>query len=853
LECKCSIFRDRSEKWDTVDFQGCNIGDGGCEKLSLYCANSNATIKTLNLSSNCLTPISVSFLTNALQCCVVNTLILSQNEISDDDFYNSLSIYYSSDNVLKNFVHDAPLLIILGSIYKDNPYDKCCVYVQRSSLDLQTLRNILISDDFHLYNVCLIDEITNKIYAILLYNLRSNLTLKFCSLPPDISEELNHMIVAFKAKKVISSIDFSFCMLTDTSCHALCNKLFNMDGALRYVRQLNLSGNELTISCLTSVIKSLRYCVIQQLIISYNSITNKECTNFILEEYCSKSNIYNFIEIPFIIINDVKTGHSATVLLKNMCVHHNLYDVLSTNLQGYHITDYTLYVTDSNIMIDDLEVTLPILCNALPKNGIVYVYETNLSDLVCEKIAKVFSLNWTIEIRFILSSATNLFAYKFYQKIIFKRLITNRSITTLQAKGCRLNPDDFCILFGQNLNHWQCIDLSECYIGDEKFEDLVKTFSSQFHMIFIKTLDLSLNDLTSSSVGSFLKLLCYCVIEHLIISDNHVDDCIFNEALRNKHCDCSINILNFVHAVPLVVTGTVSNEDMAVCNAYIIAKDNPKSSCYINIENNVDFYYIYNVTDNDYQRMLFSLRNINFTIEVIGKVPDISLPIVLSNIKFIFKSDSHNTVDFTRCSYEGKIRSQLFKTIFNKHNIQWHFHTLHLGSYHLPLKSIPGIVDCLQYCCVDYIIVSENYTLQGLADLVLERCAIGKRFLNSILRKPLTLMSHTETAEYTYVDHAITYFICYRSENFEETADTLLNQDKLQSCKLVFFNCLTKYQNSVHLLVNHLLVVTKKFRIANIILYEIGTQDELAVALIESLSPILEMVDFHYKVYGFKS
>ena len=840
------VLSNSAKKWNTIDLSGCNIQDNGCEILCLYCSNCRINIKTLNLSNNHLTFCSVSFITKVLQHCVIEKLVVSQNEISDEDIHTSLSNHYSSNNAIMNFMCDVPLHVVVSLQHVDVPCNISCVYLMKSSLDLQLLQDVLV-DNEQLYNISLVDSIMKNIQILMLF---SDLAIKLFPISVNSLDKCQEIISAFKSKKGITAIDFSYCNFTDASCGMLCNRLFNPGGVLKCIKQLNLSGNVLTESCLGSVLESLQHCVIQQLIISDNFIQNQEFTDIIFAEYLSNSKICNFkLGIPLTVVNNsssLKTGYTATVLLNNTCVNENLPELFTTGLQGYHIVDYTFYFTNSDIMVDDLNQSLSMLCNNLPNNGKVFVCETDLSDQTSNSTAKFLSrmINFNYDVQFILSSTTQLIVHKFRQQFIFKCLLTNPSITTLQLKGCKLNPDDLIIICDLSPNQWKCVDLSECHIGYEGFKTLVNGLLSKSYVPYFKTLNVSMNSLTSSSIEHIVRLLCHCIIKHLVLSGNDIDDNLFNVLL------CRQKILNSVHVIPLVVTGTVLYEDIAACNIYIAANTTADSVCYLYINDSVEHYYIYHLKDIIYINMInraifsFKCKDLSFQMRFLrGAMSDsvIMLTIVLRNLKLIFMNKYQNTIDLSPLSFDDAICSMLCNTIFNKHSLLRCINTLDLSS---TLLGASGFIDCLQYCCINYIIVSENCTLQELADLVLKKCTSGKRILNSILMKPLTLISHTAEDIYTAaVKHAITYFIHFKTESLEEMSDALQYKDDLQSHKLVFFNCLSKYQTSAHLLVNYLQLVTKDYKFS-CMLYEIGLNDEMLLDIMKSLESVLKRAEY---------
>ena len=819
----------------TINLSGCNIGDEGCEIFCLCFSNKDVTLTTLDLSRNCLSSINV--VTKLLQQCVIRKLILSQNKISHNDIYVSLSAQYST-NTIKNFVHKIPVLITVSLQQVNTEYDVSCIYLIRSSFDTQVLHNMLI-DKRQLCNIYLVDDTMKKVNITV---QSSGSKLHVHPMPENDLDKLQEIIACFKAQQSITIIDLSYTEIDDAQFSVLCNQLFNPTSILKYITQLNLTGNKLT-SCFASVIESLQHCIIQQIIISDNSFQNQFKDTFLIE-YFSNNKICNFkLGIPLMVVQNslFTAGHSAMILMKNVCINRHIYEMFNTNLQGYRIINYTLYFSLSDIMTDDLNYLLSL---QLPQNTKFVIYETDLSDAAAKQTVEFLTVNFARRIAFLVSSKTMLSAHHFsYKNHISTLLTANSSITTLQLTDCILLPEQVTIMFSQSSNHFRYINLSKCQIGDDGFKAFVGTFPPKSYTHCLITLDVSMNNLTSSSINIIMMLLCHCIVKHLIISGNDINNFKFNTALSKQYWT-SKNILNFVYTIPLVVNGTVVGSDNVVCNAYVTAIDTTDNICYLNLDDSVKCYYVHHLEENG-KTSVFSFKNKNFTFEInpLKGKNDSMIPMKLNNVRFIIRRKFQSNIDLSACDFGSESGSLFCKMMFNKQSSLQHVSTLNLSSNLLSSQSMSAFVDCLQYCCFDYLIVSEHFILEKLADLVLKRCHGGERFLNSILSKPLTLISHGIVAKDICVRHAITYFINYKGTNkLEDATDSLLKQNELHSHMLVLFNCSSSDQRLPHF---HLLqLVSHKFTFINLVVHEVGLTDEMAFEIIKTLNPLRGRVEY---------
>jgi len=835
-----SIFNQSPMRWDTIDLSGCNLGDKGCEEFCLSFLNCKVHIKTLNLSDNSLTLSSVSFITKFLQYCVVEKLIVSQNELSYEDFFTSLTNQYSSNITIMNFISKVPLQIIVSLQDTGIPCIISCLYLTRSLFDSRSLGNSS-DENGRMYNIYLVDDLMKNINVVLLYS-DSELKIKHI-LKRDLNM-LQEMVRSIKNKHSIIDIDMSSSKMDDLHCSVLCNELFSPISILKNIRQLNLSGNNLTLSCIDSVMKSLQHCVIQQIIISENYIKNEELTDAILLEWFSNSTNYNLkLGIPLLVINNslIKSHYCATVIMNNVCINEYINEMFITDF--YPITECSLFFSHSDIMIDELINLFPLFCNKLPQNTKFILHETDLTDAVAEKITDLFTVNFKKYVEYVITSKTKVIVHKFSYPLTCINLMTNPSITTLKIEGCCIvDTDHFKAMLNQGPNYWKCIDLSGCHIRDEGLHLLCDSFSSKL-CVYIENLNLSDNNLTLSSVNAIIKLLCHCIIEHLIITGNDFDNCKFNNALCMQQCT-SQNVMNLVNAVPLVVRNTVSGKSITACNIYFNANEATDKVWCLVIDNSAECYYIYYFDGKIRTALSFENKNMS---GIISQISESTLPMLMKSINFIFERKVQETIDLTQYNFDNKTFSMVCTMLFNKNSLLRHVHTLILTSNRLSLDCISDFVDCLKYCCIDCIIIYENNPVEDFAEtfteLLFKRCRVQRRILSSILRKSITLINYTRLCRGVLVKYATTYFVNFvETGNFTKVVDSLSDQYDVEIHKVVLINFLSKNNTSVCL--NFLQLILQKSTIVNLIVYDVGLKDKTLLTTVDTFQTMIERVEY---------
>ena len=107
------ILSNGEQNWEVIEISGCNIEDKGCFTLyQCFSANKNLyQIKLLNLSFNYLTQDAVITILKIFHNCIIETLIISRNDISSGTFKKALQYFLLDGKPFLNFAHKVPLLV----------------------------------------------------------------------------------------------------------------------------------------------------------------------------------------------------------------------------------------------------------------------------------------------------------------------------------------------------------------------------------------------------------------------------------------------------------------------------------------------------------------------------------------------------------------------------------------------------------------------------------------------------------------------------------------------------------------------------------------------------------------------
>ena len=108
-----NILSIKFKELQILDISGCNIQDIQLEEFCKALCSRESLInhlKEFNLSNNCLTSVSTSYIIHLLQRCTINQLILSNNKIDIDNF--NAMFFKSRYDTYCNFGSKIPLIVV---------------------------------------------------------------------------------------------------------------------------------------------------------------------------------------------------------------------------------------------------------------------------------------------------------------------------------------------------------------------------------------------------------------------------------------------------------------------------------------------------------------------------------------------------------------------------------------------------------------------------------------------------------------------------------------------------------------------------------------------------------------------
>ena len=550
------------QKWKTINFAGCNIGDEGC--LSLYecfTANKRKNIEILDLSSNCLSSQSIVAILKFLEFCVIKTLIISENDIQVYRFNKELHMYLLAKKILLNFSNKIPLLV-----YESHPPHKICnVYAFKKSEGDFLLH---VNDDNTLYNLYQVQLDENYFFDWTFSILATSSTIKVFKLVEGaMNERIRDVIIGLtNFKYELSKVDFSRIPITDESCVILCNSLFNDKSSLNIIEEIDFSSQKFSLNCASTIIESLQYCIIKHLIMPSMKVLDK-ISETILKDFHTGKSIFNFIErIPLTINIETEVEENeedgityaivANTYLQNYEINEELFNHYN-NLVINQITTSHTFVLLECLNANTLNNILSILYTKLSYVKIC-IFEIRLTDDVLEaSINHLKTLKKRIyrdRLQYVLASDSKIVAYNVKRFHIVQALQIKPKICDLEIAHCVLSKNRLktiaLSLFG-TFHLLKNIRVKACNIKDNDFFEFCDIMTKM--SIHLKTIDFSYNCLTSSCIGSILKLLQCCVIEKLVVSNNCINDKALSDAIFQLARYKWEKVCNFNLSIPVVV------------------------------------------------------------------------------------------------------------------------------------------------------------------------------------------------------------------------------------------------------------------------------------------------------------
>ena len=374
----------------------------------------------------------------------------------------------------------------------------------------------------------------------------------------------------------IKFIDLSECNMEDLECEHFCKALFSNTSVVRHLEEFNLSCNKLTSACVISLVESLKHCAIRKLNISGNDIPENAFRDA-LKDSCGSLN--SEFETTLLVINDIinlqceleASGNFSCfadvyVIGGNNIDICSLFHCLPTSDHGVLLYRAIFLSCSSLLMINFGKVT-----SVLDNNQFLQMefFQSNLTENVAKdcatKLDKIGYCYSNLNVKYILTSDTKVLTKNCMVEEVKELSRKLKSLTTLQLTGCIFATGAIIAEILSDINIYNClnlIDLSRCNIGDNGCNALCNFFTNckvRYCIVYIKILNLSYNALTSTSITCIVNLLQCCVIEKLILSNNHISNDDFNQVyFKNRYGTYA----NFSSHVPLVLINS-ENADSA--------------------------------------------------------------------------------------------------------------------------------------------------------------------------------------------------------------------------------------------------------------------------------------------------
>ena len=348
-----------------LDLSRCDIGDHGCNILCTFfnyvTRNCNVYIEELNLSSNSLTSLSITYIVHLLQCCAIEKLVLSNNHISSNDFNEA---YFTNRyETYVNSISNIPLLLVnTNNILNFTIY---FVNLEINNRLIGILNSLTINRDFIgtliLVNTSLQVDFFNKVIPLLQIHKKLRVTIVESNLKYDVAtcaieklkflltergicgyknvhyfllsensiwtNSINETIITkilvsvqflhqvsrslidiFQVLKYKNweNIDFSSCNIGDDGCADLFHYFVSLK-SVSSANVLNLSNNKLSSSSAETISKLIAHAKLNTVVISHNELKESHVADTLIKTY-SKSNAVHLSMVQIL-----SNGHAALV------------------------------------------------------------------------------------------------------------------------------------------------------------------------------------------------------------------------------------------------------------------------------------------------------------------------------------------------------------------------------------------------------------------------------------------------------------------------------------------------------------------------------------------------------------
>ena len=784
-----SLFLSRSANhiWQKLDLSDCFIKKEYLENFSTIITSKSkfslASISIIDLSGNYLIE-SVDVAINLINCFRVKKLIIDDNTAEDLTFKESLisSMSKVKEVVISSSTNANHFLINYNSSNDEN-HDilnqlefKGRIHVWNAKVILLKT-NLIENSTLNVYEENLPDEeIVDTISELKMICAEKNQILTYVVQSPNnvfiYGAEFYQISQGFKSES------FKKCGYVNLR---LCN--IDSNKFTQIFSSLHLDELDVSQCANLEYIEILKCCIMKHLIVSDNSICDKQICDLILIE---ANKILNFQNgVPLLL----STSEANSLFIFN-CPFNDLI------IEDYDFVFSKLCFSSIKLNEGNIKSFL-MICKS--NKSQVSVFEMNLTNGIINDV--LTELGPLQDKSYVLTSSTNLIAYKAKQQQIMEAIAKCSAITTLQLIDCEL-----CFLKNDPLgNHvsnssqnWELIDLSGCNIGDDGCLNLSDCFSDNKNTMYIKVLNLSSNCLTSNAVVTILEIFRYHVIKSLIISGNDIPFDTFNELLY-AHLLAKKNFLNFAYKIPSIVFQSMNGHE--ICNVYYaLETSNMEAFQSQTYQDEIlhNLHYVYTDQNKCKIELFFSFLLISPPSTIVLLEEDVMNQSIINMIMKLVKLRHDEYIRFSKVHISHtdithKFCKNFFSFSFND-EISFNFiEELDLSSHRFSLACVPTLIESFQYCVIKRLVLSNNKALDIISTTILKDSYAGKKILNFIERIPLTVIIKTDTEEKgnsKFNINAITYLRNYQITK-ELAEDLVIDYQVTSSHTFLLFDCLS--------------------------------------------------------------
>ena len=370
--------------------------------------------------------------------------------------------------------------------------------------------------------------------------------------------EALHCIGAIISNKRINweMVDLSDCGINDNDFMVLCSYFTGVTSdhikVAISIKVFNISDNCLTSLSVPTIMDSLKHCIVNQYILSHNSIPQQELSDTFITEVRTELISLNFLQkYPLIIVNDAKSLNKefrnvCNIYIINCEIDGSVFEIVLKN----HWTINELILLNNDFYMDKVEKFTEYLPDLQIEK--IRIFQAGISDLVAVSLAQLKKFT---KFEYVLLSQTKLLCYQTGSKQIDKTIShhPNNSLTYLQITDCHItNSEVIKIILNKCSSKLEFINFTGSSIKDKGWLDLHTYFTGKEKPLHLKVLNLTNTGLSSSSITLLANALHSCVIEKLLITHNNLNHQEFHNAILSG-IQSTHSFLNFNLHTPLFV------------------------------------------------------------------------------------------------------------------------------------------------------------------------------------------------------------------------------------------------------------------------------------------------------------